>query len=60
MAKYIDYALIKIPVLKNMTKELNTARTARTISSLLVSGVSIVRAIEITEDVVQNTLFKKF
>ncbi|MEK9181925.1 MAG: type II secretion system F family protein [Patescibacteria group bacterium] len=59
MAKYIDYALIKIPVLKNMTKELNTARTARTISSLLVSGVSIVRAIEITEDVVQNTLFKK-
>ena len=58
-AKYIDYILIRLPVLKNMVKELNTARTARTISSLLVSGVSITRAIEITEDVVQNTLFKK-
>lgn len=59
MAKYIDFIILRIPVLSNLTKELNTARTARTISSLLFSGVSITRAVEITEDVVQNIYYKK-
>lgn len=59
MAKYIDFVLLKFPVVKNLVKELNTARTARTISSLLQSGVSITRSVEITEDVVQNVYFKK-
>ncbi|MFA6301026.1 MAG: type II secretion system F family protein [Candidatus Paceibacterota bacterium] len=59
LAPYIDFALIKIPVISNLVKEINTARTSRTISSLLLSGVSITRAIEITEDVVQNNLYKK-
>ena len=59
MAKYIDFIILRIPVISNLTKELNTARTARTISSLLFSGVSITRAVEITEDVVQNIYYKK-
>lgn len=59
LAIYIDFAILKIPVINNLDKELNTARTARTISSLLSSGVSITRAIEITEDVVQNSFYKK-
>lgn len=59
MQKYIDLAVLKVPVLNTMTKEINTARTARTMSSLLLSGVSILRAIEITRDVVQNTYYKK-
>ncbi|MEI8174448.1 MAG: type II secretion system F family protein, partial [bacterium] len=59
MAKYIDYAIIKLPVIGSLTKELNTARTARTMSSLLLAGVSITRAVEITEDVVQNSYYKK-
>jgi type IV pilus assembly protein PilC len=58
MAKYIDFVILKIPVVSVLTKEINTARTARTISSLLSSGVSIVRAVEITEDVVQNVFYK--
>ncbi len=58
MARYIDFTILKLPVIGNITKELNTARTARTLSSLLLSGVSIVRAVEITEDVVQNVFFK--
>jgi type IV pilus assembly protein PilC len=59
MAKYIDFVILKIPIINNLSKELNTARTARTISSLLLSGVSITRALEITEDVVQNIYYKK-
>jgi len=59
IAPYIDFVIFKIPVVNKLTIELNTARTARTISSLLLSGVSITRAIEITEDVVQNTYYKK-
>jgi len=58
-AKYIDYIVIKLPTIGTLAKELNTARTARTMSSLLLSGVSITRALEITEDVVQNIYYKK-
>lgn len=59
IAPYIDFIVLKVPVVSNLTKELNTARTARTISSLLLSGVSITRALEITGDVVQNSFYKK-
>jgi len=59
MAKYIDFAVVKFPLIKNLVKELNTARTARSMASLLSSGVSITRAVEITEDVVQNIYYKK-
>lgn len=59
MEKYIDFAIVRLPVIGNLAKEINTARTARTMSSLLSSGVSITRAVEITEDVVQNIYYKK-
>jgi type IV pilus assembly protein PilC len=59
MQKYIDFAIIKIPVIGTLSQELNTARTARTMSSLLLSGVSITRAVEITGDVVQNVYYKR-
>ncbi len=58
-AKYIDFITIRIPVIGKLAKELNTARTARSMSSLLSSGVSITQAVEITEDVVQNVYYKK-
>lgn len=59
MAKYIDYFVLKLPAVGNLVREINTARTARTLASLLMSGVSIVRALEITQDVVQNIYYKK-
>ncbi|HEY4478168.1 MAG TPA: type II secretion system F family protein [Candidatus Paceibacterota bacterium] len=59
LAKYLDYAILRLPVVGTMAKELNTARTARTIASLLNSGVPITRSIEITEDVVQNVYYKE-
>ncbi len=58
MDKYVDFTILHLPIVSNLVKEINTARTARTMSSLLLSGVSIVRAVEITEDVVQNVYYK--
>jgi len=59
IAKYIDFIILKTPIIGNLARELNTARTARTMSSLLLSGVSITRAVEITQDVVQNIFYKE-
>ena len=49
----------KLPVIGSMVKEANAARTARTLASLLGSGVDVMRSIEITEQVVQNVFYKK-
>ncbi len=59
MARYVDFVVVRLPLIGNLAKELNTARTARSMASLLLSGVSITRAIEITEDVVQNIYYKQ-
>lgn len=59
MARYIDYVVIRLPVVGTLAKELNTARTTRTLSSLLLAGVSLTRSVEITEDVVQNIYYKE-
>lgn len=56
--KVFDSTFIKFPVVGEIIREINSARTARTMSSLLASGVSIVNAIEVTENVVPNHLYK--
>jgi type IV pilus assembly protein PilC len=56
--KVFHYAYLKIPVIGEIVKEVNTARTARTLSSLLSSGVDMVEAMRITGDVVQNVYYK--
>jgi type IV pilus assembly protein PilC len=53
-----DWFLLRIPVVSVLLKEINTARTTRTLASLLSAGVPFVRALKITEDVVQNVYFK--
>lgn len=55
----LDYIVLRLPVIKNLIKETNSARTARTLSSLLSSGVNMSRALEITKDVLQNYQYKK-
>ncbi|MBI5787160.1 MAG: type II secretion system F family protein, partial [Candidatus Niyogibacteria bacterium] len=50
---------LKLPVISEMVKKINSARASRTLSSLISSGVEIVEALDITKDVVQNVRFKK-
>ena len=57
--KVASWVIPKLPVIGTMAKETNAARTARTLSSLLSSGVDVIRALNITEQVVQNYYYKE-
>jgi len=57
--RYFDRAILYIPVIGKIVKEVNTARTARTLSSLLLSGVNISNSLSITEEVLQNVHYKE-
>lgn len=52
------WVVVRLPVIGAMAKETNAARTARTLSSLLNSGVDVMQAIDITEEVIQNVFYK--
>ena len=55
---FSNYVFLHIPLISGMVREVNAARTARTLSSLVSSGVDVLTALEITRDVVQNVYFK--
>jgi type IV pilus assembly protein PilC len=57
--RLFDMICLRFPIIGPMVIETNTARAARTLSSLLSSGVNVVEALQITEDVVQNVYFKE-
>ncbi len=57
--KFIFHFIItKLPVIGTIVKEVNSARTARTLSSLFKAGVDVIGAIKITQDVLQNVHYK--
>lgn len=56
---FVDAFITKIPVIGELVREVNAARTARTMSSLLTAGVGVVESVKITNDVLQNVHYKK-
>jgi len=54
-----SWLIPKLPIIGKLAKETNSARTARTLSSLLASGVDVLQSIEITQEVLQNVYYKK-
>lgn len=55
----IGYLGIKIPALANFTVKTASSRLARTLSTLLYSGITMVDALEITAHTMDNVLFKE-
>ena len=53
-----DLLFLRIPVISPIVKEVNAARTSRTLASLLSAGVDVMTALDIVADVVQNGYFK--
>lgn len=56
--KLLHSVILKIPIIGSLVEEVNAARTARTLSSLLKAGVPVVEAVDITAAVVQNVHFR--
>jgi len=56
--KFFSIVVIKLPSIGTIAKQTLTARTARTLASLLKSGVSVTRSLEITRDVIGNFQYK--
>jgi type IV pilus assembly protein PilC len=54
-----EFLIFRLPVVGELVRESNAARTARTLSSLLSSGVGMIEAIKITQDVLQNSYYKE-
>jgi type IV pilus assembly protein PilC len=54
-----SWVIVRLPVVGTLAKETNSARTARTLSSLLNSGVDVIQSINITEEVLQNVFYKE-
>lgn len=54
-----ETVLFKIPVIGELVRQTNAARTSRTLASLLASGVDMVQALAITRDVLQNSYYKE-
>ena len=57
-SRIVDYLVLHLPVIGTIAQQVNAARTTRTLSSLISSGVDIVEAISITKQVLQNSYYK--
>lgn len=57
--KFIFSYLVKLPVISSIMDQLDTARFARTLSTLLKSGVPIIASLDVTSDVLRQPNLKK-
>jgi type IV pilus assembly protein PilC len=57
--RIFDFLVLKLPIISPIVKKTNSAYTARTLSSLITSGVPIVRALEIVSGTLGNIYFKE-
>ncbi len=56
--RVICWLLLNLPIVKDITGQINTARIARTFGSLLASGVSLVESLDITAATLENPYYQ--
>lgn len=56
---FVDGLMLRIPVVKNITKPLNLARFSNVLGSLLQSGLPIGAALAVTQQVIGNIQYKR-
>ena len=56
--KLFDLISLKLPIISPIIKKTNAAHTVRTLSSLIVSGVPIIEALDIVSGTLGNVYFK--
>lgn len=56
--RFYHFLVLHIPGISNLVKQINSARTTRTLSSLFSAGVPVLESVRITRDVLQNVYFK--
>jgi len=57
--KFFDRLFLRFPILSNLVRETNSAVFSRTLSSLISSGIPMVRALEIISGTMGNVYFKE-
>ncbi|MFY9493437.1 MAG: type II secretion system F family protein, partial [Minisyncoccia bacterium] len=57
--KAVDMTFLKFPIFADLTKKLNSARLARTLSSLLSGGVPLIEALKITAATLNNFFYRR-
>ncbi|MFH0792074.1 MAG: type II secretion system F family protein [bacterium] len=56
--KTIDRIVVGIPLIGGFIKKINVSQLAENLSTLISSGLPIVQALEITQDIVTNSVYK--
>jgi len=56
--KKFDFFLLHLPAIGKIVSKINMARFSRTLSSMISSGVSIVKALDIISETLGNTYYK--
>lgn len=49
-----DWSALNLPIINTATRKINSARLARTLSSLIASGVSIIKSLQVVSEVLTN------
>ncbi len=57
--EYLDHLKISLPLIGTLYKKMYLSRISDNLNTMLSSGISIVRSIEITADVVGNQVYKR-
>lgn len=54
-----DEVKLSVPYISNLYKKLYLSRLADNMNTMLMSGIAMIRAIELTSNVIDNTIYKK-